>query len=316
MRVLRSIAVSGILSSALISGVDAQAVDVEVKVKPGKGLVVEVQGENAKKNLNEDKPVQEAGKNVEIETVYRVSSVVGMEVQNRKQEDLGEVNDLVIDLNSGKVEYAALSFGGILGLGDKLFAIPWDAMKLRSEDKDHFFVLEIDQERLKTTPGFDQDTWPNTADPKWNIDTHKRYATTKAAIDPVKPGKTATKKIVKSTADYSAVMRVSNVTGMAVKNPDQEDLGQIEELVISVNGGQVRYAALSFGGAFGLGDKLFAIPWDALQFKQNADDSFFVLSVSKERLKRAPGFDKSEWPDTANPNWRQEIDAYYQAKRK
>ena len=316
MKLTSGIALSGLLSTALISGTPAQAVEVALKVKPGQGLVVQIQGESAgevKNNLSEEKPVQKAGENVEVETVYRVSEVVGMEVQNRDQEDLGEVNDMVIDLNSGKVEYAALSFGGVLGLGDKLFAIPWNAMKLRSEENSHFFVLGIDQERLKKAPGFDQDMWPDTADPKWNLETRERYATVKAAIDPVKPAKKGKQK-EQGTPDYSAVMKISDVTGMAVRNPDQEDLGKIEELVINVNGGQVRYAALSFGGVLGLGDKMFAIPWDALQFKQNADESFFILSVSKERLKRAPGFDKDDWPDTANPNWRQEIDAYYQAK--
>src|SRR5690606_15840316 len=137
-------------------------------------------------------------------------------------------------------------------------------------------------------------------------DTNKFYTRTD------QPSK-STKAAETGTPDYSSVMRIGSVTGMKVKNPDQEELGTIDELVINVNGGQVRYAALSFGGVLGLGDKLFAIPWDALQYKQNDDESFFVLSVSKERLKTAPGFDKSEWPDTANPNWQEEISVYYQA---
>jgi sporulation protein YlmC with PRC-barrel domain len=256
--------------------------------------------------------VQKAGENVEVETVYRASQITGMPVMNREREDLGKINDLVLDLQAGEVRYAALSFGGVLGLGDKLFAIPWDALKLRSEADKNFFVLEVDPERLKTAPGFDQENWPNTADPKWHMDIRKHFTSTNATTEKTTVKKT--KPIEEGTPDYSAVMRISKVSGMKVKNPDQEELGTIDELVININGGKVRYAALSFGGVLGVGDKLFAIPWDALQFKQNDEESFFVLSVSKERLKTAPGFNKSEWPDTATPEWRQEIDAYYQAK--
>jgi sporulation protein YlmC with PRC-barrel domain len=310
MRILKHAAACGALAATLVTAGAVQAVDVDVQVAPKKGVAVQVNRDKAKGD--EGKPVQKAGENVEVETVYRASQITGMPVMNREREDLGKINDLVLDLQAGEVRYAALSFGGVLGLGDKLFAIPWDALKLRSEADKNFFVLEVDPERLKTAPGFDQENWPNTADPKWHMDIRKHFTSTNATTEKTTVKKT--KPIEEGTPDYSAVMRISKVSGMKVKNPDQEELGTIDELVININGGKVRYAVLSFGGVLGVGDKLFAIPWDALQFKQNDEESFFVLSVSKERLKTAPGFNKSEWPDTATPEWRQEIDAYYQAK--
>ncbi len=310
MRIVNHAAARGALAALLTTGT-VYAVDVEVQVAPKKGAVVQVNRDQPKQSPAAKQPVRKAGENIEVETVYRASQITGMPVKNRQNEDLGKINELVIDLQSGEVRYAALSFGGVLGLGDKLFAIPWDALSLHHEADKNFFVLAVEPERLKSAAGFDQNSWPNTADSKWNLDTRKHFANPPANN---KTNAKNAKPIEEGTPDYTAVMRIGTVTGMKVKNPDQEELGTIDELVININDGKVRYAALSFGGVLGVGDKLFAIPWDALQFKQNADEAFFLLSVSKERLKTAPGFDKSEWPDTATPEWREEIDVYYQAK--
>jgi hypothetical protein len=68
----------------------------------------------------------------------------------------------MIDLENARVGYAVLSFGGLLGIGDKLFAIPLEALRLDAEN--HRFVLDIDRERLEQAPGFDKDDWPEADD--------------------------------------------------------------------------------------------------------------------------------------------------------
>ena len=77
---------------------------------------------------------------------------------------------------SGRIAYAVLSFGGFLGLGDKLFAIPWSALELDTEDK--CFILDTDVERLKEAPGFDKDHWPSMADERWATSIHDYYHVT------------------------------------------------------------------------------------------------------------------------------------------
>src|SRR5262245_39742457 len=89
------------------------------------------------------------------------------------------------------------------------------------------------------------------------------------------------------------IMAADTLENEKVVNPQGEDLGQIEHIMIDVPGGRVAYAVLSFGGFLGLGDKLFAIPWSALQL--DTDNKCFVLPVSKEQLKDAEGFDKDHW---------------------
>lgn len=101
------------------------------------------------------------------------SSITGDKVKNHKGEDLGEIKDLMIDLASGRVSYAVLSFGGFLGMGDKLFAIPMDALVLDSEEK--CFLLSVDKEMLKDAPGFDKDNWPDMSDRQWGQNIHQFY---------------------------------------------------------------------------------------------------------------------------------------------
>lgn len=111
------------------------------------------------------------------------------------------------------------------------------------------------------------------------------------------------------------VLRASKINGMYVRNSRGEDLGSVEDLMIDLQSGEVRYAALSFGGFLGIGDKLFAIPWDLVHVKQQENDRWLVFDISKERLEAAPGFDKDSWPNMADPQWRNEVDRFYQAER-
>lgn len=101
------------------------------------------------------------------------STLTGDPVKNAAGEKLGDIKDLMIDLQTGRIAYVVLSFGGFLGFGDKLFAIPWGAMKLDTED--HAFVLSVDKERLENAPGFDKDHWPDTSDPRWHSQMHEYY---------------------------------------------------------------------------------------------------------------------------------------------
>lgn len=104
---------------------------------------------------------------VQVETVYRASTIKGMGVYNREGERVGTVDELVIDVEKGQVVYAAMSVGGFLGVGDKLFAIPWREFTLEVGEDGKFFRVDITKEKLQKAEGFDKDAWPNVADPKW-----------------------------------------------------------------------------------------------------------------------------------------------------
>jgi sporulation protein YlmC with PRC-barrel domain len=105
------------------------------------------------------------------------------------------------------------------------------------------------------------------------------------------------------------LMGADTLLGNDVYNEKEEDLGDIKEIMLDMNTGQVAYAVLSFGGFLGMGERLFAVPWDALQL--DTVNKRFMLNVDKERLENAPGFDKDHWPDMADPAWRSEIESFY-----
>ena len=108
------------------------------------------------------------------------------------------------------------------------------------------------------------------------------------------------------------VLSASTLIGDDVKNSAGESLGKIEEIMIDRTNGHVAYAVLSFGGFLGMGDKLFAVPWQAMEI--DLEEHEFVLDVDEERLENAPGFDKGNWPESADPTFMQEVYAFYKVE--
>jgi sporulation protein YlmC with PRC-barrel domain len=108
--------------------------------------------------------------------VLSASTLAGDSVRNGAGEDLGKVDELMIDIPSGRIAYAVLSFGGFLGMGNKLFAVPWNA--LRVDEDEHCFILDIDKSTLEAAPGFDKDNWPDMADNVWGSEIFRYYNTT------------------------------------------------------------------------------------------------------------------------------------------
>lgn len=120
-------------------------------------------------------------------------------------------------------------------------------------------------------------------------------------------------KIKKTDPDkrYRRVLAASTLAGDSVRNPAGDDLGNVDEIMIDIPSGKVAYAVLSFGGVLGMGNKLFAVPWNSL--KVDEDEKCFILDMDKNSLENAPGFDKDNWPDMADASWGAEVYEYYGA---
>lgn len=105
--------------------------------------------------------------------VLSADTISGDAVVNAQGDDLGKIEDIMIEVSNGKVSYAVLSFGGFLGMGDKLFAVPWGALRLDADN--HRFILNVPKEKLESAPGFDKDNWPNFADPQFGESIYGHY---------------------------------------------------------------------------------------------------------------------------------------------
>jgi len=107
---------------------------------------------------------------------YRVlsaSTIIGDDVRNDMGEDLGKIEEIMLDVETGRVAYAVLSFGGFLGIGDKYFAIPWESLRVAPDE--HAFYLDIPKDKLERAPGFDKDNWPTKPDQQFVSDIYSYY---------------------------------------------------------------------------------------------------------------------------------------------
>lgn len=104
-----------------------------------------------------------------------IDTLLGSDVWNDNNEELGDIKEMMLDMRTGKVSYAVLSHDSFLGMGEKLFAVPWSALTLDTFNKR--FILKVDKARFKEAPGFEPDRWPDMADPAWRNEIHAFYGT-------------------------------------------------------------------------------------------------------------------------------------------
>ncbi len=104
------------------------------------------------------------------------ATLTGDSVVNGAGDDLGKIEAIMLDVSAGRIAYAVLSFGGFLGMGTKLFALPWAALTLDAAEKR--FILDASKEKLESAEGFDKNHWPSMADPEWAVRVHEFYNVT------------------------------------------------------------------------------------------------------------------------------------------
>lgn len=107
--------------------------------------------------------------------VLSATTIIGDNVVNRQGDDLGKVEEIMLDTTNGRIAYAVLSFGGLFGLGNKLFAVPWNALSL--DARNHRLILNVEKSVLENAPGFEKDHWPTMVDPVWATKLHSHYGT-------------------------------------------------------------------------------------------------------------------------------------------
>ena len=216
---------------------------------------------------------------MEHEAFLPTATIKGSKVINVSEEHIGMLEEMMIDPEKGKVAYTVLSFGGFLGIGNKLFAIPWEVLELNRGE----YILRIDKSVLEKMKGFDKEEWSLTHDELAKVYAHFG----------IQPYWETNMGIVEETQDMELgdFLPTTTIKGSNVINVNKEHLGKIEEVMIDANMGRIAYAVLSFGGFLGIGNKLFPIPWEALE--PNRYD--YILKIDKSVLEKAEGFDKEEW---------------------
>lgn len=108
-----------------------------------------------------------------VSQIVNADNVIGVGVKNNQNENLGEVEAIMLDKLTGKVAYVVLSYGGFLGMGDKLFALPWSIFSY--DNTEDCFKIPLNKDQLKNSPGFDKDHWPDMSSTQWRESIQHHY---------------------------------------------------------------------------------------------------------------------------------------------
>ena len=220
-------------------------------------------------------------------SVNKASDVIGMEVRNYQNEKLGKVDELAVDLESGRVVQAIVSVGGFLGLGDRLVAVPPSALHFDTAMK--VIHLDADKEKLKASPNFEMSKWEEYSGTNRLGEVYHHYGQQPyfaASPETGRPGH---------------VMRATKLIGWPVRNLHDEKLGKVDNLMVDLMGNRLVAVILSSGGFLGLGDELSAVPPRAFRYNSGRDG--LILDTTKESLTRAPHFQSNQWPDLGQPGY-------------
>jgi len=234
--------------------------------------------------------------------LIHANRLIGMAVRNNQNEDLGKIDEIILEESQDRVAYVVLSYGGWAGtdLQDKLFAVPFSSFKV--DDKAGTATLNFTREKLKTAPGFDDDRYPDVASPSFaeNVDKFYRQQA-EAQREGGKKDVTAglPERGEHWSQDWQAwrLRALSRVIGSDVEDKDAYNIGDIEDLLIDKSNGRLAYAIVSHGGAVGVNEKLAVIPWRALDAQPK--DGQYTLAAGKEKLEASAYTDQTNLSDDA-----------------
>lgn len=173
--------VFGFATSALVFGNEfdpnAPAEGPRVQVDRDRGGVrvdVDVQGRRDRDDARAEARADDADPKAKLGNIdsltsdksVRASQLMNQAIYNAEGNQIGSIKDLVLDVKTGEVRYVAVSFGGFLGFGDKLFAMPWKSFETRRSEDFGWYYLQasVNEEMMKEAPGFDQNNWPDFSD--------------------------------------------------------------------------------------------------------------------------------------------------------
>lgn len=283
--------------------------------------------------MTETAGVQEAPRQLIL-----ASDLQDYNIENAQGDSLGSVNDIVLNLENGQILLVTLEYGGILGIGDKTFPIPLSAFRFDEETADipvapavpgavvtdtnaitgtdsmtgtdgqmgtdgmtgtmtdtvvvgTRLILDIPEETFENAPGIDGDM--NLTDPAIVGDMETFYRDLGEDV--------IGRPIAETNLDdlTGRVVKLSDLDGANVNNPNDEGVGEIDDILVDLRAGRVEYFILSFGGFLGIGDNLYAIPMDAFSViptSAEVEDGqpTLVLDITEEQLENAPVFNADE----------------------
>jgi sporulation protein YlmC with PRC-barrel domain len=227
------------------------------------------------------------GKQAWMHTSIRASQLIGKDVRSRENVDVGNITDLVINMDTGNVRYAVLKLRGEIGPGEtRLYAIPVKSLTRVSRNGD--LVLAMDTGQWRERSAFPAGKWPDLRNSGYWSEIDRL-----SGIPAVQP------------ADGYFAHRASELIGRDVQNYEGHKLGVLRDLVIDMNRQAVRYVALDFEPGAAATGKLYSFPVGAFAFPEDQSGTLktgrLVLDVEPAELSTMRSFDEAHWPGVTGP---------------
>ena len=266
-------------------------------------------------------------RNDQLNGAANASDIIGMTVKNYQGDKLGKVDDLAIDVESGRVVQVVVSIGGFVGIGDTLTAVPPGALHYDVAQK--VLHLDADREKLKNAPKFEMSKWAECCDSEHLSAVYTQYGEQSSFKfihrgDDRLEGRIAKESQVNKdtlSSDSRSLIPVSRLNhlqkaskliGTSVVNLQEEKVGKIDNIVVDLASGRIVAVVVSSGGFLGLGDELSAVPPTALKF--NPDLQTVQIDASKEQMSKAPHFKADQWPNFSQPSYADGVYRSYQVE--
>lgn len=276
----------------------------------------------------------------------KASDLMGLEVQNRQGAKLGKVEDLAVDVESGRIVQVILASGGIVGIGQTLHSVPPGALHHDTANK--VLHLDADAQKLAASPKFEMSKWAECCDSNhvskvyahygeetWFSSSNQQDAKPTVAArnaedarnvdgarttegSPNADGAWSKDRVMGKPSSHHSwpqpghIQKASKVIGLSVVNRQDEKLGKVENLMLDLPAGRIVAVIVSSGGFLGMGDELSAVPPTALKF--DAEKNLLRLDASKESLSAAPHFKANQWPDLGEPAYVGEVYRSYKVE--
>ncbi len=261
-----------------------------------------------------------------IKNALKASDVIGMAVENRQGEKLGDVEELAIDVESGRILQVILASGGVLGMGERLTGVPSSALSYN--DAEDVLQLDTSLDRFKQATEFDMSNWEESLSHEsvkrsysyYGADSSFDYVDSDSSHTPsamsnrsaeAKGRKLTDNKYMIPSERFSHAKKASSIIGTDVTNRQDENLGDVEDMLVDISSGRIVAVVISTGGFLGMGDSLNAVPPMALSFTD--DRGSLVLDATRESLKAAPRFEADKWPDFAESSYTGGVYSAYSA---
>lgn len=227
--------------------------------------------------MKKDAPVAMSAKDMKSQPAtmqaMRASKLIGMKVNGAQGKDVGEIKDLIVNVNTGDVRYALLEFDPGFFKSEKLFAVPVKELK-KDGDKDALHYADTSRQKMERA-GVDKADWKKAVDNRRYVEgLDKNYG-------------------YKPVAGTSRSFRASELIGKDVNSRAGKDIGDIKELVVDLNSSKISYAVLGFDPSWTAGEKLYAFPLTA--FKMNKDKDDLMLDVDQSMIASMKAFDANKW---------------------